>query len=202
MEAGRAAWALGAAGDFAPASAPAPVTEAAGAPDARAGLSPEPNRAGTHALAAARLARFTFRGQGGRPPLVSSPATGGVVCIGILVADLFVPPLAHLPAAGELVTTDDFLVAPGGCAANSAVALGRLGVPVAVCGRVGDDVFGELVVRDLRGRGIDTRAVAVTEATSTSKTVIVPVTGEDRRYIHTVGANARFHRSPTWRRLL
>ena len=119
-------------------------------------------------------------------------APEGVVRVAVLVADLFVPLLAHLPAAGELVTTGDFLVAPGGCAANSAVALGRLGVPVAVCGRVGDDIFGELVVRKLRGRGIDTRAVAVTEATSTSKTVIVPVKGEDRRYIHTFGANAAF----------
>jgi sugar/nucleoside kinase (ribokinase family) len=121
---------------------------------------------------------------------VSSLATAGVVCVGILVSDVFVPPLAHLPAAGELVTTDDFLVAPGGCAANTAVALGRLGVPAAVCGRIGDDLYGELLLRDLRGRGIDTRAVALTEATSTSKTVIVPVKGEDRRFIHTFGANA------------
>ena len=98
----------------------------------------------------------------------------------------------HLPAAGELVATDDFLVAPGGCAANSAIALRRLGVPVAVCGRVGDDLFGEMVIRDLRGRGIDTGAVTVAEATGTSKTVIVPVRGEDRRYIHTFGANAAF----------
>ena len=114
------------------------------------------------------------------------------MCLGVLVADLFVPPLARLPAAGELITTGDFLVAPGGCAANSAIALRRLGVPAAVCGRVGDDIFGEMVVRDLRGRGIDTRAVATTESTATSKTVIVPVTGEDRRFIHTFGANAAF----------
>ncbi len=123
---------------------------------------------------------------------MSSPPTGRVVCIGILVADIFVPPLVHLPSAGELVTTADFLVAPGGCAANSAIALGRLGVPAAVCGRVGDDIFGELVVRELGGRGVDTRAVAVSAATGTSKTVIVPVKGEDRRFIHTFGANAAF----------
>ena len=121
---------------------------------------------------------------------VSSPATRGVVCVGVLVADVFVPPLARLPAAGELVTTDDFLVAPGGCAANSAIALGRLGVPAAVCGRVGDDIFGEMLVRDLRRRGVDTHAVAITESTATSKTVIVPVKGEDRRFIHSFGANA------------
>jgi sugar/nucleoside kinase (ribokinase family) len=114
----------------------------------------------------------------------------GVLCVGILVADVFVPPLERLPNAGELVATDDFLIQPGGCAANVAIALGTLGVPAAVCGRVGGDVFGEFVERDLRERGIDTSGVAPAPAYGTSKTVILPVVGEDRRYVHTFGANA------------
>jgi sugar/nucleoside kinase (ribokinase family) len=113
-----------------------------------------------------------------------------VACFGVLVADVFVPPLARLPAAGELVTTDDFLVEPGGCAANVAVALRRLDVPVAVGGRVGDDVFGAVVRGDLAALGIDTRGILSTPGIGTSKTVIVPVVGEDRRYLHTFGANA------------
>ncbi len=112
--------------------------------------------------------------------------------MGILVADIFVPALERFPEPGELVATDDFLIAPGGCAANTAVGLTRLGVPAAVCGRVGDDLFGQSLLHDLRGRGIDVSAVTVTEGLGTSKTVIVPVRGEDRRYIHTFGANAAF----------
>ena len=50
-----------------------------------------------------------------------------VVCAGILVADLFVPPLERLPAGGDLVVTEDFLVQPGGCAANTAISLAKLG---------------------------------------------------------------------------
>ena len=57
-----------------------------------------------------------------------------VVCVGIVVADLFVPPLDRLPDGGELVATADFLIEPGGCAANTAIAVARLGVPAAVCG--------------------------------------------------------------------
>jgi sugar/nucleoside kinase (ribokinase family) len=113
-----------------------------------------------------------------------------VVCVGILVADVFVPPLERLPGEGELVATDDFLVQPGGCAANVAIALQKLGVAAAVCGRVGDDAFGDFVERDLRSRGIETSSVLSTSGCSTSKTVIIPVVGEDRRYIHTFGANA------------
>jgi len=112
------------------------------------------------------------------------------LCVGILVADVFVPPLERLPAAGELLATDDFLLQPGGCAANTAIALGRLGVRAAVCGRVGDDLLGDFVERDLRSREIDTSGVRRTDGYGTSKTVIIPVLGEDRRFIHTFGANA------------
>lgn len=113
-----------------------------------------------------------------------------VLCLGILVADLFVPPLERLPAAGEIVATDDFLVQPGGCAANSAIALAKLGVRATVAGCVGDDIFGDFVEGDLRSRGIDTGAVRHAAGYGTSKTVIVPVVGEDRRFVHTFGANA------------
>ncbi len=113
-----------------------------------------------------------------------------VLCAGILVGDLFVPPLARLPVAGELLATDDFLLDVGGCAANVAVGLAKLGVGSRVVGRVGRDAFGDFVVSALTGFGIDVSLIVRSEARGTSKTVIVPVVGEDRRYIHTLGANA------------
>jgi sugar/nucleoside kinase (ribokinase family) len=115
-----------------------------------------------------------------------------VVCAGILVADLFVPPLERLPVGGDLVVTEDFLVQPGGCAANTAVSLAKLGVSVSVAGKVGKDTFGDAVERDLRTSGVRTDALSRSASHSTSKTVILPVIGEDRRYIHTIGANADF----------
>lgn len=113
-----------------------------------------------------------------------------VLSVGILVADIFVPPLVRLPASGELVSTDDFLVQPGGCAANSALVLGRLGVPATVAGRVGDDLFGEMVERYLAERGVDTSGILRTPGEGTSKTVALLVLGDDRRFLHTFGANA------------
>lgn len=115
-----------------------------------------------------------------------------VVCAGLLVADLFVPPLQLLPAAGELIATDGFLVDTGGCAANTATALAKLGVRTGVAGMIGEDIFGDFVLRDLARKGADTRGIARTAKHGTSQTVILPVTGEDRRYIHTFGANADF----------
>jgi len=113
-----------------------------------------------------------------------------VVCAGIVVADVFVPPLERLPEAGELVTTDDFVVETGGCAANAAIALARLGVRAGVVAKVGDDHFGVFVEDELSAAGLDVTGIGRVAGLGTSKTVIVPVNGEDRRFIHTFGANA------------
>jgi sugar/nucleoside kinase (ribokinase family) len=100
-----------------------------------------------------------------------------VVCLGILVADVFLPTLARLPQAGELVATEDFLVQTGGCAANTAVDLAHLGAKASVVGRVGDDVFGTFVHSDLERRGVDVAGTGKASGLGTSKTVIVTVSG-------------------------
>jgi sugar/nucleoside kinase (ribokinase family) len=115
-----------------------------------------------------------------------------VLCAGIIVADHVNSPITHLPAAGELVLADQLLLTIGGCAANVAVDLVRLGAAAAACGRVGDDVFGRVVADMLRDRRVDVSSVRTTPGVDTSQTLIVNVAGEDRRFIHTFGANAAF----------
>ncbi|MCC7361433.1 MAG: carbohydrate kinase family protein [Anaerolineales bacterium] len=113
-----------------------------------------------------------------------------VVSVGILVADVFVPPLPRLPAPGELQLVDDMLLAAGGCAANTAMDLAKLGVRTAVAGKVGSDFFAGFVRQDLEAHGVDVSGLSVSATAPTSRTVILPVVGDDRRYIHAVGANA------------
>jgi sugar/nucleoside kinase (ribokinase family) len=116
-----------------------------------------------------------------------------VLCAGILVADLFVPPLPRLPAAGELLKVDGMLLDTGGCAANVATDLARLGVRAAVAGTVGSDAFGRFVRDDLAAKGLaDVSSIRVSPTLPTSQTVILPVRGDDRRFIHSLGANAAF----------
>jgi sugar/nucleoside kinase (ribokinase family)/D-lyxose ketol-isomerase len=110
--------------------------------------------------------------------------------VGILVADLFVPPLPRLPQAGELQLVDEMLLSTGGCAANAAMDLARLDVRVAVSGKVGNDFFAAFVRRELESKGVDVTGIRQSAAAPTSSTVILPVVGQDRRYIHTLGANA------------
>lgn len=115
-----------------------------------------------------------------------------VLCAGIIVADHVCTPIPHVPKPGELAMADRFILTIGGCAANAAVDLVKMGVGAAVVGRVGDDGFGRLVAQMLAEAGVDTSAVMTTPRTDTSQTMIVNVAGEDRRFIHTFGANAGF----------
>jgi sugar/nucleoside kinase (ribokinase family) len=115
-----------------------------------------------------------------------------VLCAGIVVADHVCTPIPHVPAAGELVMADRLILTIGGCAANAAVDLVKMGVRAAVAGRVGSDVFGRVVGDLLREAGVDVSALTVTPGADTSQTLIVNVACQDRRFIHTFGANAAF----------
>jgi sugar/nucleoside kinase (ribokinase family) len=118
-----------------------------------------------------------------------------ILCAGIIVADHVSSPIKRLPAAGELVLADQLVLTIGGCAANVAVDLVKQGVRAAVVGRVGGDVFGKVVAEMLRDAHVDVSALQVTPGVDTSQTLIVNVAGEDRRFIHTFGANGLFRAS-------
>lgn len=125
-------------------------------------------------------------------PLDRSGRSMDVVCLGILIADIFASPIDSMPAAGELRLVDRYLLSAGGCAANTAACLRRLGREVGVIGKVGDDMLGDFVLNDLKRLGIDAAAVRRSAAHPTSNTYIINVKGEDRRYLHCLGANTDF----------
>lgn len=112
-----------------------------------------------------------------------------VVCAGVLVADHLCTPITHVPAAGELVQADELVLNIGGCASNAAVVLAKLGIKATLCGKVGDDVFGRFVSDTLVGYGVDVSALGVDPDRATSQTLIINVKGQDRRFIHSFGAN-------------
>jgi sugar/nucleoside kinase (ribokinase family) len=87
---------------------------------------------------------------------------------------------------------DRLLLTIGGCAANVAVDLAKMEVAAGVVGRVGGDVFGRVVTDMLREAHVDVESLQTSAGTDTSQTLIVNVLGQDRRFIHTFGANAEF----------
>ncbi len=117
------------------------------------------------------------------------------LCLGIVVADHVSEPIAHLPRPGELVLTPRTHLSIGGCAANVAVDLVRVGRRAAVVGQVGADAFGRFVTDALRDAGVVVDHLATLSDETTSTSMIVNVQGEDRRFIHATGANARLDAS-------
>lgn len=110
----------------------------------------------------------------------------------MVVVDHVTPPIPRMPRAGELVPVDHLVLNIGGGAANTAVDLRRLGVGVSICARVGDDIFGRFATETLVSHGVDVRGLRHDSKRETSQTLIINVRGEDRRFIHSVGANLDF----------
>ena len=114
------------------------------------------------------------------------------LCAGIAVADHLCVPIARLPNPGELVVCERLELAIGGCAANVAVDLSRVGLNVGIVARVGADIFGKFLRERLTTEGVCTGYLLESPGSATSGTLILNVRGEDRRYVHAFGANADF----------
>jgi ribokinase len=94
-----------------------------------------------------------------------------------------------LPAAGETVIGDSFALGFGGKGANQAVMCALLGASVRFVGCLGQDVFGEMTLENLRSFGIDTSSITVTGAAASGAAPIwVDASGENR-IIVAPGAN-------------
>lgn len=111
-----------------------------------------------------------------------------VVCLGILVADVIAHPVDELPH-GAVSLMDEVSLHGGGCALNTATGLARLGLSVAVVGKVGEDTFGDFVVELLDKRGLDTRGVLRDPAAPTSASLVLVDRAGERSFLHLPGAN-------------
>ena len=115
-----------------------------------------------------------------------------IVCAGILVSDTFCAPVDRLPDEGELLQVGPFAHLTGGCAANTAICLAKLGTPCRVAGEVGADAAGTGIISDLAGQGIDVSGIGRADDYPTSQTVIILCKNQDRRFLHNFGANVGF----------
>lgn len=114
------------------------------------------------------------------------------LCAGILVADHVCQPIDRLPDPGELVLTPGMSLSIGGCAANVAVDLARLGRRIEIAGAIGDDIFGEFLARSLQQARVGTDGLTMVSSCDTAGTLVVNAVGQDRRFIHSLGASTRF----------
>ncbi len=113
-----------------------------------------------------------------------------VTCVGILVADVVGKPIEALPGRGKLALVDRMELHSGGCAANTGIGLAKLGVETAIIGKVGNDGFGDFLVRRFETFGIEVGGVSRDPAEATSATMVLVHADGERSFLHYLGANA------------
>ncbi|MEV6005654.1 ribokinase [Streptomyces sp. NPDC051976] len=113
-----------------------------------------------------------------------------MLVVGSVNADLVVRVARH-PAPGETVLgTAGPETHPGGKGANQAVAAGRLGARVGLCGLVGADAHGERLTAGLRAAGVDTSALGVAPEAPTGLALITVAADGENTIVVAAGANA------------
>ncbi len=115
-----------------------------------------------------------------------------IACVGILCADILGKTIDALPAKGKLSLVDEISMQVGGCAANAAIGMAKLGFPPAIIGRIGLDGAGNFVRRTLLEENINIEGLKMDETCCTSSSMIMVDSSGERTIIHALGANAQF----------
>ena len=120
--------------------------------------------------------------------LASASGNLEVIGLGALNYDVLYA-VERIAKGGEEVGITDVKKAPGGSAANTIVALARLGVNAGFVSTVGNDEEGERILEDLREEGVETR-IKIREGYTGAAVAFVDARGERALYI-LPGVNAR-----------
>lgn len=115
-----------------------------------------------------------------------------VCCLGILVADVVGKPIEAFPPKGTLAAVERMELHVGGCAANTSLALAKLGVETSILGKIGDDGFGQFLAATLERHGVGTRGLVRDDREATSATMVAVDAAGERTFLHYPGANAVF----------
>src|SRR5215469_5884301 len=92
---------------------------------------------------------------------------------------------------GRLLDVGPAVLAPGGAVSNVGLALHRLGAPVRLLGKVGDDPFGRILLDAYAQAGL-AAGMLISPGETTSYSVVISQPGNDRIFLHCPGANHTF----------
>jgi sugar/nucleoside kinase (ribokinase family) len=94
---------------------------------------------------------------------------------------------------GRLSIVDAALTATGGTVSNVGLSLHKLGLPVRLVAKVGNDPFGDIVARKIASAAADlSHSITAVEGETTSYTIVINPPGIDRVFFHCPGANDTF----------
>ncbi len=93
---------------------------------------------------------------------------------------------------GKMINMGKCVVVGGGPVTNAGVSIRRLGVKTELIGKVGNDDFGQQILRWYEEHEGHFEGIQVVDGESTSYTIAICIPGIDRFYLHHCGANDTF----------
>jgi len=103
-----------------------------------------------------------------------------VLCTGIICCDLIFAKLDKFPELGKEMMCEDFMIKAGG-AANTPVALTRLGMKTAYVTTIGGDAAGNIIYDYLKKTGLDMSSVIYDEKMRTNVSAVLSI-GRERGF--------------------
>ena len=113
-----------------------------------------------------------------------------VTCVGNIVADVVGRPIDGFTERGKLLPVERIGLFPGGCGANTATGLAKLGVETALIGKIGNDGFGDFMAAHFARVGLDVGGLRRDAIAATSATIVLGHSDGERSFLHDTGANA------------
>lgn len=121
--------------------------------------------------------------------------SGDIVVVGSLNVDMVVN-VKKRPEWGETIMGQGFFTGNGGKGGNQAYAAAKLGASVTMLGLVGNDMFGEQLLKGLEEVGVDTSHIEKVHGVSSGVAVISVNTEGENSIVVSPGANE--HVSPVY----
>ena len=119
-----------------------------------------------------------------------------ILCSGIVTCDTMLRGISHMPAPGDAVGLTGVELHVGGCAGNFAIDMARLGIPVMLSARIGNDRYGDMVTEILGEYGelIDMRSVVRDPDQSTTFSAVCVFENGERSILCNMGSTLSFCR--------
>jgi sugar/nucleoside kinase (ribokinase family) len=115
-----------------------------------------------------------------------------VLCVGQLVADILVRPVERVDFGTDTQRVDLIELKNGGDCLNVAIGLRKLGHAVGFVGKIGQDHWGDFLLRVIDQAGIDRRGLKRTGQAGTSAVIVLINQAGERIFFYHGGSNDLF----------
>jgi sugar/nucleoside kinase (ribokinase family) len=110
-----------------------------------------------------------------------------ILCVGQLVADIVIRPVDKLPYPGRTRPVEEIELVSGGCAANTAAVLAKLGAGARLLALAGRDALGDAALADQQAAGVDVRTVVRDAGLPTSVAIVLVDSKGQRSFYYRSG---------------